>query len=54
MGLRPVLLGLSWLANNIEIIGPLVLGAGAAFAIFQVAANWTKIATIATTAYHGL
>lgn len=51
MGLRPVLLGLSWLANNIEIIGPLVLGAGAAFAIFQVAANWTKIATIATTAY---
>lgn len=53
MGLRPVLLGLSWLANNIEIIGPLVLGAGAAFAIFQVAANWTKIATIATTLYHG-
>ena len=53
MGLRPVLLGLSWLENNIEIIGPLVLGAGAAFAIFQVAANWTKIATIATTAYHG-
>lgn len=53
MGLRPVLLVLSWLANNIAIIGPLVLGAGAAFAIFQVAANWTKIATIATTAYHG-
>ena len=51
MGLRPVLLGLSWLANNLAIIGPLVLGAGAAFAIFQVAANWTKIATIATTAY---
>ena len=53
MGLRPVLLGLSWLANNIAIIGPLVLGAGAAFAIFQVAANWTKIATVATTLYHG-
>lgn len=51
--LTPVLLGLSWVANNLEIIGPLVLGAGAAFAIFQVAANWTKIATIATTAYHG-
>lgn len=49
--LTPVLLGLSWVANNLEIIGPLVLGAGAAFAIFQVAANWTKIATIATTAY---
>lgn len=53
MGLRPVLLGLSWLANNIAIIGPLVLGAGAAFAIFQVAANWTKIATVVTAAYHG-
>lgn len=51
--LTPVLLGLSWVANNLEIIGPLVLGAGAAFAIFQVAANWTKIATVATTAYHG-
>ena len=49
--LTPVLLGLSWVANNLAIIGPLVLGAGAAFAIFQVAANWTKIATIATTAY---
>lgn len=53
MGLRPVLLVLSWLANNIEIIGPLVLGAGAAFAIFQLAANWTKIAAIATTLYQG-
>lgn len=51
--LTPVLLGLSWLANNIEIIGPLVLGAGTAFAIFQLAANWTKIATIATTLYQG-
>ena len=51
--LTPVLLGLSWLANNIEIIGPLVLSAGAAFAIFQLAANWTKIAAIATTLYQG-
>ncbi|WP_418440723.1 tape measure protein [Anaerotignum lactatifermentans] len=50
--LTPVLLGLSWLANNLEIIGPLVLGAGAAFAIFQVAANWTKIATVVTGAYN--
>ena len=52
-GLTPVLVALSWLANHIEIIGPLVLGAGAAFVIFQVAANWTKIATFATTAYQG-
>lgn len=52
-GLTPVLVALSWLANHIEIIGPLVLGAGAAFVIFQVAANWTKIATFSTKAYRG-
>ena len=51
MGLRPVLLGLSWLANNLEIIGPLVLGLGGAFAVFQIATNATKIATAVTTAY---
>lgn len=52
--LEPVLIAINWLANNIEIIGPLVLGVGAAFAVFQIAANWTKIATIATTAYHAV
>lgn len=51
--LRPVLSGLSWVANNLEIIGPLVLGVGGAFAVFQIAANWTKIAAFATAAYHG-
>lgn len=52
--LQPLLTALSWLANNIEIIGPLVLGAAGAFAVFQIAANWTKIATIATTAYNAV
>ena len=52
MGLRPVLLALSLLANNIQIVGPLVLGAAGAFAVFQFAANWTKIATVATGAYN--
>ena len=51
--LQPVLMGVSWVANNLEIIGPLVLAAGGAFAIFQIAANWTKIAAFATVAYHG-
>ena len=51
--LQPVLMGLSWVANNLEIIGPLVLAAGGAFAVFQIAANWTKIAAFATAAYHG-
>lgn len=48
--LNPVLTGINWLANNIEIIGPIVLGVGAAFTVFMVAANWTKICTAATTA----
>lgn len=47
--LNPVLSGINFLANNIEIIGPLVLGLGAAFAVFMVAANWTNICTAATT-----
>lgn len=49
--LRPVLSGINWLANNIEIIGPLILGAAGAFVVFQVAANWTRIASAATAAY---
>ena len=52
--LQPLLTALSWLANNIQIIGPLVLAAGAAFAVFQVAANWTKIASVATAAYNAV
>lgn len=47
--LQPVLGGINFLANNIEIIGPIVLGLGAAFAVFMVAANWTNICTAATT-----
>lgn len=47
--LNPVLSGINFLANNIEIIGPLVLGLGAAFAVFMLAANWTNICTAATT-----
>lgn len=54
LALRPVLAGINWLANNIGIIGPLVLGLGAAFAVFQVAAHWTTIAGIATGAYHAV
>lgn len=48
--LNPILTGINWLANNIEIIGPIVLGVGAAFGVFMVAANWTNICTAATTA----
>lgn len=48
--LNPILTGINWLANNIEVIGPIVLGVGAAFGVFMVAANWTNICTAATTA----
>ncbi|SBV94396.1 Tape measure domain protein [uncultured Eubacteriales bacterium] len=54
VALQPVLTGINWLANNIEIIGPLVLGLGAAFLVFQVAAHWTQIAAAATAAYHAV
>ena len=52
MAVQPVLNAINWMANNIQIIGPLVLGAASAFAVFQVAAHWTTIATAATAAYH--
>lgn len=51
IGLKPVLLGLSWLANHIKIIGPLVLGAATAFAAFQIAAHWVEISGAAMKAY---
>lgn len=52
MAVQPVLTDINWMANNIQIIGPLVLGAAGAFAVFQIAAHWTTIATAATAAYH--
>lgn len=48
--LNPILTGINWLANNIEVIGPIVLGVGAAFGVFMIAANWTNICTAATNA----
>lgn len=43
-----VLTGINWLANNIQIIGPIVLGLGGAFAVFLLAANWINITSAAT------
>ena len=51
---RPLLTAINWLANNLSVIGPILLGLGAAFLVFQVAAHWTQIATVATTAYHAV
>lgn len=52
--LNPLLSAVNFLANNMRIIGPLVLSVGAAFAVFQIAANWTKIASAAAAVYHGV
>lgn len=51
---QPLLTAVNWLANNLSVIGPIVLGLGAAFLVFQVAAHWTQIAAVATAAYHAV
>lgn len=52
--LQPLLNGINWLANNISIVGPAVLGLAGAFVVFQIAAHWTQIAAAATAIYHGV
>ena len=51
---QPLLTAINWLANNLSVIGPIVLGLGTAFLVFQVAAHWTQIAAVATAAYHAV
>ena len=51
---QPLLTAINWLANNLSVIGPILLGLGTAFLVFQVAAHWTQIATVATEAYHAV
>lgn len=51
---QPLLTAINWLANNLSVIGPILLGLGTAFLVFQVAAHWTQIATVATSAYHAV
>ena len=50
MAAQPVLDVINAAANNLDILIPIVATAGAAFAIFMLAANWTNICTAATTA----
>ena len=51
---QPLLTAINWLANNLSVIGPILLGLGTAFLVFQVAAHWTQIAVVATAAYHAV
>ena len=50
---KPVLIAISWIANNLSWLVPLIAGVGSAFIVFQIAANWTKIAAFATGLYNG-
>ena len=43
--LNPVLTGVNWIANNIDIIGPLVLGVAGAFAVYAAAVRGVALAT---------
>lgn len=38
---QPLLTAINWLANNLSVIGPILLGLGTAFLVFQ-AAHWTQ------------
>lgn len=44
---QPLLTAINWLANNLSVIGPILLGLGTAFLVFRIAA-------VATAAYHAV
>lgn len=48
--LQPVLNAVSWLASNLDIVAPIVLGVAAAIGTLAVAINGAKMATAAMTA----
>lgn len=56
--LQPILSTINWLANNIQIIGPIVLGAAGAFAVYAAvthgAAAALKVAEAAQTAFNAV
>ena len=54
MALQPLLNAINWVANNLAVIAPLVIGVGIAFGVFQLAAHWTQIASAAAAIYHGV
>lgn len=52
--LQPVLDAISWLANNLDIVAPIVLGLATALGVLTVAINGAKIATTIMTAAQSL
>ena len=43
---QPLLTAVNWLANNLSVIGPIVLGLGTAFLVFQVAAAYHAVVNL--------
>ena len=43
---QPLLTAINWLANNLSVIGPILLGLGTAFLVFQVAVYWTRVVNL--------
>lgn len=48
MALQPLLEGINWLANNLAVIAPLMIGIGGAVGILVLLANWANICAAAT------
>lgn len=53
MALQPLLEAINGMANNIEVIGPLILGIVGAVGILALLANWAKICAAATKLWTG-
>lgn len=43
---QPLLTAINWLANNLSVIGPILLGLGTAFLVFQVAAAYHAVVNL--------
>lgn len=48
MALQPLLEGINWMANNLAVVVPLVLGIGGAVGVLVLLANWANICAGAT------
>lgn len=43
---QPLLTAINWLANNLSVIGPILLGLGTAFLVFRVAAAYNAVVNL--------
>lgn len=52
--LNPLLTGINWLANNLPIVAPIVLGLAAALGVYFIAINRVKIAEMTSAVWTGI